>query len=170
MSENLFHLCSFYEKIKGKHTVTKRQERELGLRWTRVSITTSVHIQCAQPVCTSSCDPGKHPALTSNVKTSPVVCRADILRPGQARHSGARHRVWGPLKGHSPYHYGVMVLTFLLFSFVFHVHLLDLLTRCEHHASLVFQNCSFQWKWLGQLQALSYNDIHKSNIKTASIL
>lgn len=133
MSENLFHSCSFYERIKGKHTVTKRQEQELGLRWTRVPITTSVHNQCAQsvcttsehnqcaqPVCTSSWDPGKQPALTSNVKTSPMVCRADVLRPKQARHSGARHRIWGPLKGHSPSHYGIMALTFLLFSFVFH--------------------------------------------------
>lgn len=43
MSENLFHSCSFYEKIKGKHTMTERRERELGLRWTRVPIITSGH-------------------------------------------------------------------------------------------------------------------------------
>lgn len=62
--------------------------------------------------------------------------RAAVLKPAQARHSGVRHRVGDPLKGHSPYHYGVMALTFLLCSFVFHVHLLDLLSRCEHHEPL----------------------------------
>lgn len=45
-----------------------------------------------------------------------------------------------------------------------------LLTMCEHHASLVFQNSTFQWMGWSQLQTLSYNCIYKPNVKITSVL
>lgn len=133
--------------------------------------TTSEHNQCAQPVCTSSWDPGKQPALTSNVKTSPMVCRADVLRPKQARHSGARHRIWGPLKGHSPSHYGIMALTFLLFSFVFHCPPFRFAHKVLASCISCFTELFISMEVTGPTASpIQYNDIHNSNIKTASIL